>query len=238
MQFIPAIDLMNAQVVRLAEGDFEQRTTYGDDPLSVARAFADAGAERLHIVDLDGARSGAGKNQAVIQQIVRELPLEVQVGGGIRDRVSAERWLSLGVKRVVIGTMAVAKPDLARALCEENAGNVIISVDGRDGKVATHGWTVSTEKLALELAREAEQWGAFGILYTDVARDGLQVGANVEATGAMQDALGIEVIASGGVGSLGDLKALRERGIRAVVSGRALYEKAFDVADAIRVSQR
>jgi phosphoribosylformimino-5-aminoimidazole carboxamide ribotide isomerase len=233
---IPAIDLMSGQAVRLAEGDPERRTVYSDDPVTLAGTFCDHGAKRIHVVDLDGAFAGAPVQLDLVRSIATEVQRrghEIQVGGGVRDGSSAETLLDLGVDAVVLGTMAVRDPETAEALCKAHPGRIVIAIDARDGMVAVAGWQEASSVPAGDLARRAAAWGASALLFTDVARDGLQVGAAVEATLDVQREVEIPVIASGGVGSLEDLVALRDAGARAVVVGRALYEGKFTVKEAM-----
>ncbi len=236
MELIPAIDLLGGRVVRLHKGDYGAATEYHRDPVEQAREFARAGAARLHVVDLDGARSGLPVHAESIARILAEVPLRVQVGGGVRTCETAERWLEAGAERVVLGTAAVRDPALARALCEAHPGRIVIAIDARGEDVAIEGWQEASGKALHELAREAEGWGAAAILYTDIARDGTSTGPAVERTAALQHGLGATVIASGGIGALADLRALREAGVRAAVCGRALYEGAFTLEAALRVA--
>lgn len=237
MILIPAIDLLGGVAVRLAEGDRERATVYDSDPLALVRAFASAGAARLHIVDLDGAFAGEPRQLTRVAAMIDEAHrhgLLVEVGGGVRTTDAALAVLDAGADLVIIGTMAVRAPAEAMALCERCPGRVIVAVDARDGRVAIDGWQERSHVTAAALALDAHAWGAAAILYTDVARDGLQVGANVAATAALQRQVPIPVIASGGVGTLADLDALRRAEIAAVVLGRALYEGAFTFKEAMQ----
>lgn len=227
MELIPAIDLLGGKVVRLHRGNYDEAKVYADDPVAEARLFVAQGAKRLHVVDLDGARSGTPVHHELLLRIVQSTGLEVQVGGGIRSRATAERWLELGAERVVLGTAALASPTEIEALTRAHPGRVIIAVDARDGIVATEGWTVSSGVSATELAARVDGWGAAGILFTDIARDGTGGGPATVATAALQGSVKAEVIASGGIGSLGHLTDLAYAGVRAAVCGRALYENAF-----------
>lgn len=237
MELYPAMDLLEGRVVRLHRGRYEDATTYAVEPLAVLESFAAAGALRAHLVDLDGARAGEATQQPLLRALLhraKELGLAVQVGGGIRTRAQAERYLDAGAERVVLGTAAVRDPELVRSLCESVP--VVVAVDARDGRVAVQGWTERTEVLALELARRVQQWGARAVLYTDIARDGTGEGPAVDSTAELARACpGLEVIASGGVGSLGDLLALAARPeIAAAVAGRALYEGRFTALEGVR----
>ena len=232
MELIPAIDLLGGQVVRLHKGDYDASTAYADDPVSVAESYAAAGARRLHVVDLDGARSGAPGHLDVISRIVATVPLEVQVGGGIRTRERAERWLEAGAARVVLGTVATKDPALAEALCGAHPGAVVIAIDARGEEVAVEGWREASGEAVSALSARADAWGAAAILYTDIDRDGTGAGPAVERTARLQREVGVTVIASGGIGALAHLEALRDAGVRAAVCGRALYEGAFRLEDA------
>jgi phosphoribosylformimino-5-aminoimidazole carboxamide ribotide isomerase len=236
----PAIDLKGGQVVRLAEGDMERATIYGDDPPAQARAFADAGSDWLHVVDLDGAFAGASVNGAAVEAIVASFTGKVQVGGGIRNRAQLDRWLELGVERVVIGTAALKDPAFVRAAARDLPGRIVVGVDARDGMVATEGWADVSDVSVTDLARRFEDAGVAALLFTDVGRDGLLKGCNVTATVALAQAVDIPVIASGGVADIGDIHALRGHvadGIEGVITGRALYDGRLDLAEAIAVGR-
>ena len=236
----PAIDLKGGKVVRLAEGDMDRATIYGEDPAAQACAFADQGADHLHVVDLDGAFAGQSVNGGAVEAIVRAFPGKVQLGGGIRDRAAIDRWLALGVDRVVIGTAALEQPDLVRAAARDLPGRIVVAVDAREGMVATRGWAdVSTVPVADLAARFADA-GVAAVLFTDVGRDGLLKGCNVKATLALAADTSIPVIASGGVSGLADILQLARHGadgIEGVITGRALYDGRLDLAEALRVAR-
>jgi phosphoribosylformimino-5-aminoimidazole carboxamide ribotide isomerase len=235
----PAIDLKRGQVVRLAEGDMDRATVYGDDPAAQARAFADAGADRLHVVDLDGAFAGASVNGDAVRGVVAAFPGRVQLGGGIRDMAAVEGWLELGVARVVIGTAALTDPGFVRAAAAAHPGRVVVAVDARDGLVATQGWADVSDVTVADLARRFEDAGVAALLFTDVGRDGLLKGCNVDATVALARAVAIPVIASGGVAGIKDIHALRRHvadGVQGVITGRALYDGRLDLGEAIRAA--
>lgn len=239
MIVFPAIDLKNGQVVRLAEGDMARATVYGDDPAAQARLFADAGATHLHVVDLDGAFAGASVNGAAVEGIIAAFSGKVQVGGGIRNAASVERWLGLGVARVVIGTAALTDPDFVRRAAREHPGRIVVGVDARDGMVATEGWAEVSDVPVIDLARRFEDAGVAALLFTDVGRDGLLSGCNVDATVALARAVSIPVIASGGVAGISDIHMLSLHamdGIEGVITGRALYDGRLDLAAAIAVA--
>lgn len=240
----PAIDLKGGQVVRLAEGDMDRATVYGSDPAAQARAFAEAGATHLHVVDLDGAFAGHAVNAAVVESIVAVFPGKVQLGGGIRDRAAVDRWLGLGVDRVVIGTAALDHPDFVREAARDLPGRIVVAVDARDGFVATQGWADVSEVRVVDLAAQFADAGVAALLFTDVGRDGLLKGCNVEATQALAHATSIPVIASGGVAGIEDIEALMiarsgivEGGIEGVITGRALYDGRLDLAQALKVAR-
>jgi phosphoribosylformimino-5-aminoimidazole carboxamide ribotide isomerase len=236
----PAIDLKGGQVVRLAEGDMARATIYGDDPADQARRFADQGADHLHVVDLDGAFAGKAVNAAAVESIVTAFPGKVQLGGGIRDRAGIDRWLALGVDRVVIGTAALENPALVREAARDLPGRIVVGVDARDGFVATHGWADVSNVAVAELAERFADAGVAALLFTDVGRDGLLKGCNIDATLKLARGTRIPVIASGGVKDLGDILALarhRSDGIEGVITGRALYDGTLDLAAALKVAR-
>ena len=239
LTIFPAIDLKQGQVVRLAEGDMDRATVYGDDPAAQAAAFAAAGADHLHIVDLDGAFAGQSVNGNAVAAAIYAFPGRIQVGGGIRNRTQVERWLDLGVARVVIGTAALTDPDFVREAAAAYPGQIVVAVDARDGFVATQGWADVSDVPAVELAKRFEDAGVAALLFTDVGRDGLLKGCNVEATVALARAVSIPVIASGGVAGIEDIHALVPHvadGVEGVITGRALYDGRLDLSEAVRVA--
>jgi phosphoribosylformimino-5-aminoimidazole carboxamide ribotide isomerase len=236
VKLLPAIDLMGGQAVRLEEGRRDRVTVFHDRPVELINELARGGADRLHVVDLDGAFAGSPQQQALVRELVAASPIPVEVGGGIRDRAAIDAVLELGAQYVVLGTAAVRSPALVEEACRAHPGRVIVAVDARDGVVAVDGWTASGGITAIELGQRAAGWGAAALLYTDVSRDGLHVGPNVEMTAHLTRAVSCEVIASGGVGSLDDLARLRDAGIAAVVVGRALYDRRFTVEQAAEVA--
>ncbi|KTT74172.1 1-(5-phosphoribosyl)-5-[(5-phosphoribosylamino)methylideneamino] imidazole-4-carboxamide isomerase [Sphingomonas endophytica] len=241
MIVFPAIDLKRGQVVRLAEGDMDRATIYGDDPAAQARAFAEAGATHLHVVDLDGAFAGESVNGEAVRGIVAAFPGRVQLGGGIRTPDAVAAWIDLGVARVVIGTAALEQPQFVRDMAAAYPGQIVVAVDARDGMVATKGWAeVSTTSVA-DLARRFEDAGVAAVLFTDVGRDGLLKGCNVDATVALAKDVRIPVIASGGVAGIEDIHALAAHaadGVEGVITGRALYDGRLDLVEALRVAGR
>ena len=235
MKLFPAIDLLAGRAVRLEEGKRDRATVFHDQPVELVAELAAGGADRLHVVDLDGAFGEPGQ-LSLISAIVRASPIPVEVGGGLRDRAAIDRVLELGAAFAVLGTAAIRDPALVEQVCSAHPGRIIVAVDARDGIVAIDGWTASGGITAAALTLRAAGWGAAAVLYTDVARDGLGGGPNIDATAALARATSIEVIASGGVGSLDDIAALARAGVPAVVVGRALYDGRFTVADAARVA--
>jgi phosphoribosylformimino-5-aminoimidazole carboxamide ribotide isomerase len=236
----PAIDLKGGQVVRLAEGDMARATVYGDDPADQARRFADQGADHLHVVDLDGAFAGRAVNAEAVEAIVAAFPGKVQLGGGIRDRAAIDRWLGLGVERVVIGTAALENPDFVRESARDLPGRIVVGVDARDGFVATHGWADVSDVPVADLANRFADAGVAALLFTDVGRDGLLKGCNVDATLRLARRTSIPVIASGGVKDLTDILELARHasdGIEGVITGRALYDGTLDLAAALKVAR-
>ncbi|PZU08737.1 1-(5-phosphoribosyl)-5-[(5-phosphoribosylamino)methylideneamino]imidazole-4-carboxamide isomerase [Sphingomonas sp.] len=236
----PAIDLKGGKVVRLAEGDMDRATIYGDDPAAQASAFADAGADHLHVVDLDGAFAGESVNGDAVRAIVAAFPGKVQLGGGIRTRASIDKWLELGVARVVIGTAALEDPDLVREAAKDLPGRIVVAVDARDGMVATRGWAEVSELTAADLANRFVDAGVASLLFTDVGRDGLLKGCNIRATVDLARKTRMPVIASGGVAGLVDIVDLARsasEGIEGVITGRALYDGRLDLAAALRAAK-
>ncbi len=235
----PAIDLKEGQVVRLAEGDMARATVYGDDPADQARIFAEAGAQHIHVVDLDGAFAGEARNADAVTTIVETFPGYVQLGGGIRTREAIESWFDRGVARIVIGTAALEDPDLVRGAAKDFPGGIVVAVDAKGGRVATRGWAETSEVSVADMARRFEDAGVAALLFTDVGRDGLMKGCNIEATVDLARATDIPVIASGGVKGIGDIHALAihaESGIEGVICGRALYDGTLDFATALALA--
>ena len=232
MLIFPAIDLRDGQVVRLTEGDYDRMTVYGDDPLSVARSFLDAGAAWLHVVDLDAAKDGGQKNFAVIERLAKESGLTLEVGGGARDEASARRYLDAGVGRVIIGSAAVEHPELLERLAILYPGQITAGVDARDGKVAIHGWRTITDLDAFEFVNNLPERGVDTVIYTDIARDGMLMGPNFSAYGQLSS-VNIRVVASGGVSSESDVQTLAGMGLYAAIIGKAIYDGRIDVRRAI-----
>jgi phosphoribosylformimino-5-aminoimidazole carboxamide ribotide isomerase len=235
MILYPAIDLKDGQAVRLVHGDMEKSTVFNDDPAAQARAFVDAGCTWLHLVDLNGAFAGTPVNAAPVEAILKSCNVPAQLGGGIRDMATIEAWLDKGLARVILGTVAVENPDLVREAARAFPGKVAVGIDARDGRVATKGWAEETDVMVTDLAKSFEDAGVAAIIYTDILRDGAMGGPNIDATADLARAVNIPVIASGGVSSLDDLKALKAtKVISGAISGRALYDGAIDLQEALK----
>ena len=238
MILFPAIDLKEGLAVRLEQGDMARATIFHRDPAAQARTFEVAGFEYLHIVDLDGAFAGKPVNAAAVDRILETVGLPVQLGGGVRDMATVEAWLGKGVTRVIIGTAAVRNPELVKQAAKAFPGRVAVGLDARDGKVAVDGWAETSELSALDIARRFEDAGVAAIVYTDISRDGLLTGLNLDATIALANAISIPVIASGGLASIDDIKALlepRANKLAGAIAGRALYDGRLDAAEALRL---
>lgn len=235
MQVIPAIDLRGGRCVRLYQGDYSKETVFSDDPVAVACKWRDAGASRLHVVDLDGARSGVRTNAAAVARITAEVDVPVQVSGGIRSADAAGEVLRLGVDRVIFGTAAVEAPDeVHNAILKFGRERVLVGVDARDGLVATHGWTEGTTVPAIDLMRQMADLGVGRFMYTDISRDGTFAHPNLDAIAVILESIDRPIIAAGGIADVSDLVALARLGVEAAVCGKAIYTGAIDLADAIR----
>ncbi|NSY39258.1 1-(5-phosphoribosyl)-5-[(5-phosphoribosylamino)methylideneamino]imidazole-4-carboxamide isomerase [Leisingera sp. ANG59] len=237
MILYPAIDLKDGQAVRLLHGEMDKTTVFNDNPAAQALEFVEAGCEWLHLVDLNGAFAGEPVNAAPVEEILKQTKVPAQLGGGIRDMATIERWIEKGLARVILGTVAVENPDLVREAAREFPGKVAVGIDARNGKVATKGWAEETDVMVTDLAKSFEDAGVAAIIYTDILRDGAMKGPNVEATADLANAVSIPVIASGGVSSLDDLQALKSCGapLNGAISGRALYDGAIDLKEALAV---
>ncbi|MDO9309666.1 MAG: 1-(5-phosphoribosyl)-5-[(5-phosphoribosylamino)methylideneamino]imidazole-4-carboxamide isomerase [Deltaproteobacteria bacterium] len=240
MIVIPAIDLKDGKCVRLEQGLMDKDTVFNDNPGAQARAWQDQGAELLHIVDLDGAFAGEPKNRGAIEDIINSITIPAQLGGGIRDIATIEAYLSLGLSRVIIGTAAQRNPELVREACTRFPGRIVVGIDAKNGMVAVQGWAEVTDITAVELARKFEDCGVAAIIYTDISRDGMLQGPNLEATKALAEAVSIPIIASGGVSSLKDIEnlmAIEAAGITGVITGKAVYTGAISLSEAIALTK-
>jgi len=237
MLLIPAIDLKDGHCVRLKQGDMDQSTTFGENPSVMARSWVDKGARRLHLVDLNGAFAGQPKNEAAIRSILKEVggEVDVQLGGGIRDLDTIERYLDAGLRYVIIGTAAVKNPGFLQDACTAFGGHIIVGLDAKDGKVATDGWSKLTRHDVIDMGKKFEDYGVESIIYTDIGRDGMLSGINIEATVKLAQALTIPVIASGGLSNIADIEklcAVEDEGVEGVICGRAIYTGDLDFAAA------
>ena len=237
MLLIPAIDLKDGHCVRLKQGDMDQSTTFGEDPSVMARKWVNKGARRLHLVDLNGAFAGQPKNEMAIRKILKEVgsEVDVQLGGGIRDLDTIERYLDAGLRYVIIGTAAVKNPGFLQDACTAFGGHIIVGLDAKDGKVATDGWSKLSGHEVIDLAKKFEDYGCEAIVYTDIGRDGMMKGVNIEATVKLAQSMTIPVIASGGVHTIKDVEALcavQDEGIQGVICGRSIYEGTLELSSA------
>lgn len=238
MLIIPAIDLREGQCVRLIQGDPRQTTVYSDDPVEMAKQWEDMGAPMLHLVDLDGAFVGAPQNLEVVHQIAEAVKVPLQLGGGIRSMEMVQQVMDAGVERVILGTAAIAEPDLVKEACREHGEQIAVGIDSKDGSVAVEGWEATVEKTFLELGQEVKEWGVTRIIFTDTRRDGTMKGPNIESTRLVAERIGLKVIAAGGVSDMDDLFALKELeavGLEGVIVGKALYMGTVDLREAIRL---
>ncbi|MBN1613415.1 MAG: 1-(5-phosphoribosyl)-5-[(5-phosphoribosylamino)methylideneamino]imidazole-4-carboxamide isomerase [Deltaproteobacteria bacterium] len=239
MVVIPAIDLKEGKCVRLAQGDFERVTVYSGDPVAVALTWQDTGAKRLHIIDLDGSRAGTPRNRELIRDILSHVSIPVQVGGGIRDMATVESYLAMGVTWTILGTAVLRDRSFVREACQRFPDRIILGIDATGGRVAVQGWTERTEESVLEVAMRYAPDKPAAIVYTDIHRDGMETGVNLEATGGLAEATRIPVIASGGVAGLGDIERLlplEPCGVMGVIVGRAIYSGALNLGDALNLA--
>ncbi len=240
MIIYPAIDIRGGRCVRLTKGDFAAETVFADDPAIMAKKWADCGAEWLHLVDLDGALAGESKNKPAIERILQQVKLPVELGGGIRTLQNIEDWLTVGVSRVILGSAAVKNPELVAEACQKYPGHIAVGIDARDGEVAIEGWGEGSGVSATELAKRMAGYGVSTIIFTDIARDGMLGGLNVEATAALARACGVPIIASGGVASLDDVanvKKVEADGVQGCIIGKALYTGAVDLKAALALAK-
>ena len=240
MIIYPAIDIRGGRCVRLTEGRFDAETVFADDPAQMALKWAGLGAEFLHLVDLDGALAGEGKNVPVIQRILKSVSIPVQLGGGIRNLETIEKLLELGVTRLILGSAAVKNPELVAEACKKYPGHIAVGIDAKNGEVAIEGWGQGSGVAATELAKKMASFGVETIIYTDISRDGMLSGVNVEATAALARACGVPIIASGGVASLDDIrrvKAVEGDGVQGCIIGKAIYTGAVDLKEALALAK-
>lgn len=235
MIIFPAIDLKDGQCVRLFKGDMNASTVYNDNPAAQAKAFQDAGFKWLHLVDLNGAIEGRSVNAMVVNDILHELTIPVQLGGGIRNMAAIDRWIASGVSRIILGTIAVREPQLVKDACKKYPGKIAVGIDARDGKVAVSGWVEESTMDAIDLAKQFVDVGVAAIIFTDIDRDGTGSGPNVEATQKLAASVPIPVIASGGVGSIDHVKMIKGANLHGVVIGRALYDGSVDAKEALAI---
>jgi phosphoribosylformimino-5-aminoimidazole carboxamide ribotide isomerase len=238
MQIWPAIDLRGGKCVRLRQGDYDQETVFGDDPVEMARRWVGEGGTCLHLVDLDGARDGQMANRQAVGAIVAAVQVACQLGGGIRDEATIEALLDLGLQRLVVGTRAVRQPDWFRQACRRYAGKLALGIDARDGLVATDGWRETSRTPAVDLARQFDGEPLVAVIYTDIARDGMMSGPNFDAMAEMKAAVEVPVVASGGVTTLDDVRRLARLGLDGCIIGRTLYEGTLRLGDALEAAER
>jgi len=238
MIVIPAIDLKEGKCVRLLQGDMDKATVFSNDPADVAMRWEDRGAELIHIVDLDGSIAGSPKNEGVIEKILKSINIPIQLGGGIRDFATINRYISIGVRRVILGTAALESPDLLKKACRFYPGRILVGIDAKDGWIAIRGWTEVTGEKVEDFARKIENLGVAAFIFTDIKRDGMQTGPNIETTRKLAQSVTVPVIASGGVNSISDIEDLvktEEYGVVGVIVGRAIYENSLKLEDAIKL---
>jgi phosphoribosylformimino-5-aminoimidazole carboxamide ribotide isomerase len=233
MEIIPAVDIKDGKCVRLYQGDYRQETVFSEDPVSVALNWQAQGAGRLHLVDLDGAASGEPRNIAVVEAIVKQVSLPVQLGGGIRDEATVAKLLAIGINRVILGTAAVENSELVERLCQKYGGAIVVGIDARDGRVATHGWKKGTEVVALALGRRMAATGVSRFIYTDIKRDGTLTEPGFEAIAEMVKVVNLPIIAAGGISALSHLRKLKELGVEGAIVGKALYTGDISLREAL-----
>lgn len=241
MIIIPAVDIRQGKCVRLRQGRQDQETVFSDDPAAMALRWADAGARLIHVIDLDGAFSQRPKNLEAIKKIIDSIDAPIQVGGGIRDSGTIEAYMTLGVAKVIIGTEAIRNPDMIKKAALDYPGRIVVAIDARDGKVAIEGWTETTRASAIDLAKKFEDCGVAAINFTDIHRDGMQTGPNIDQTRRLAEAIDVPVVASGGVSTLSDIKnllPLEAVGVTGVITGNALYSGSLDLKAAIALAEK
>ncbi len=241
MIIIPAVDIKQGKCVRLLQGRMEDTTQYSDDPVKMALQWQNQGAELIHVVDLDGAFAKGIRNFDTIKEILTKVNVPIQVGGGVRDLDTIAMYVRAGVSKVIIGSQALYNPELIKEACQRFEGKIVVGIDARDGMVAVEGWSKTSRTKAVDLAREFESCGVAAINFTDIHRDGMQTGPNIEETAALADAVSIPIVASGGVSSIQDIENLlkiENRGVTGVITGKALYEGSLDLKEALRISKQ
>jgi len=238
MEILPAIDLRNGKCVRLLQGDYDRQIDYRDDPVGQAREFEQLGAKWLHVVDLDGAREGKMANAGVIAQIIENTELNVEVGGGVREEETIQTLLQVGVRQIIIGTRALEEMDWFEQMVRKYEGQIVLGLDARDGILRTRGWTEASNLTALAAARKVSDWPLAAIVYTDIARDGMLTGPNVEATREMAEKCNVPIIASGGMSTLADVEQLAKLELFGIIIGRAYYEGTINLREAVRIVER
>jgi len=238
MQIWPAIDIRGGQCVRLRQGDYDRETVFGDDPVQMASHWVTQGAECLHLVDLDGARDGQTVNRKVVQEVLKEIDVPCELGGGIRDETAIDGWLQDGIQRLVVGTQAIKRPDWFREMCHKYPGKLALGLDARDGWVAVEGWLETSDVTASDLAKHYADLPLAAVIYTDISKDGMMQGPNLEAMDEMNHSIDIDVIASGGVTTIEDVRALAQLGLSGCIIGRSLYEKQLRLSEAIHISRQ
>lgn len=238
MRLYPAIDIIGGQCVRLSQGDYQKKTTFSEDPLAVARRWESLGGEFLHLVDLDGAKTGDMPNFDLIVSIAKELKIPVEIGGGIRNMEAVTRYLENGVRRVILGTAAIRNPEFVKEAVEQYRDRIVVGIDAKDGMVAVSGWEEVSSVSALELAKQMEELGVKTIIYTDIATDGMLQGPNASAMKEMADHVSMDVVASGGVSALADLELLSKTGVEGAIVGKALYTGHMELSDAVALCRK
>lgn len=237
MILFPAIDLKDGKCVRLEQGDFSKQEIYSRSPLEVALAFEKAGSKVLHIVDLDGARTGERRNASIVSEILENTNLDIQLGGGIRSLESITFWLELGISKVIVGTIAIENINIVKEAVERYGDRIIVGVDAKDAFVATNGWEKATAQNSFEFCKELEKLGVKSVVYTDISKDGMLTGPNLEAYKKLSNETNLQIIASGGVSSINDLKSLQKLNLYGAISGKALYERKFSLEEALKCLQ-
>ena len=237
MRIYPAIDIIDGACVRLVQGDYSQKTKFADNPVEIAKKFESCGAEFIHLVDLDGARCGTMPNFPLVCEIAKSVSIPVEIGGGIRDMQAVSKYLENGVYRVIIGTSAISNPEFVKEAVSKYKDRIVVGIDAKDGYVATNGWESVSKITALELAKQMEEIGVKTIIYTDIATDGMLKGPNLEAMKEMSEAVSLDVVASGGVSCLEDIKNLKDCGVEGVIVGKAIYTKKVSLSEAIKIAE-